>query len=107
VFTRIVELTAARGKARELSNTLQDRALPIMQGLPGFVDAALLVSEAEPDRLVALSNWKTKEDAERYHREHYPNIHRTLERLLDGQPVIRTFDVYLSTSHKISASKAA
>ena len=30
-----------------------------------------------------------------------------LQHLIDAEPVIRTFDVYTSTGHKIAAGKAA
>ena len=33
------------------------------------------LSDTEPNRVLALSFWNTKEDAERYHREQYPAIH--------------------------------
>ena len=48
-----------------------------------------------------------KEDAERYHREQYPKINEMLSHLLDTAPVIRTFDVHTSTTHRVAAGKAA
>ena len=34
-------------------------------------------------------------------------MHETIRHLLESEPVIRTFNVHSSTSHKIAASKAA
>src|SRR5439155_8333521 len=73
----------------------------------GFVDEIVLVSDAERDRLLALSFWKTREDAERYHREQYNTVREKLQHLIDAELVIRTFDVHTSTGHKIAAGKAA
>src|SRR2546422_4261158 len=73
----------------------------------GFVDEIVLVSDAERDRVLALSFWKTREDAERYHREQYNTVREKLQHLIDAEPVIRTFDVHTSTGHKIAAGKAA
>jgi heme-degrading monooxygenase HmoA len=67
----------------------------------------VLVSDVEQDRVLALSVWKTKEDAERYHREQYKNVHETFRHLLKAEPKIRTFDVHTSIGHKIAAGKAA
>ena len=107
MFTRTVEVTAKSGKGRELANTINDKVLPILKKQTGFVDETLLVSDAEPDRIVALSFWQNKEDAEEYQRRQYPAIHDMVQHLLDAEPVIRTFNVDSSTTHKIAAGKAA
>jgi heme-degrading monooxygenase HmoA len=65
------------------------------------------VSDAEPNQVLGLSLWNSKEDAERYHREQYPQVHDTLKHLLEGEPIIRTFDVQSSTTDWITARKAA
>jgi len=46
--------------------------------------------------VLALSFWSSKEDAEQYHWEQYPKISEMLSGLLDGPPVIRTFNVELN-----------
>ena len=107
MFTRIVEVITKSGKARELSNTINDKVLPILKKQAGFVDETVLVSDAEPNRVLAISFWNTKEDAERYHREQYPAIHEIIRSLLDAEPVVRTFNVDSSTTHKIAATRAA
>ena len=107
MFTRTVEVTTKSGKAKELSNTINDKVLPILKKQAGFVDETLLVSDTEPTRVLAISFWNTKGDAERYHREQYPAIHEMIRPLLDADPVVRTFNVDTSTTHKIAASKAA
>ena len=107
MFTRTVEVTTKSGKAKELSNTINDKVLPILKKQTGFVDETLLVSDTEPDRVLAISFWNTKEDAERYHQEQYPAVHDLIRHLLEAEPVVRTFNVDSSTSHKIAASKAA
>ena len=107
MFTRTVELTAKSGKGRELSITINDKVLPILKKQAGFVDETVLVSDAEPNRILALSFWNSKEDAERYHREQYPAIQEMVRHLLDVEPVIRTFNVDSSTTHKVVAEQAA
>ncbi|MGD0214901.1 MAG: antibiotic biosynthesis monooxygenase [Terriglobales bacterium] len=107
MFTRVVELSSKPGKSRELSNTINEKIMPILQKQGGFVDEMLLVSNAEPDRVLALSFWKTKEDAERYHRDQYKNVTETVRHLLAADPFVRTFDVHTSAGLKIVASRAA
>jgi heme-degrading monooxygenase HmoA len=107
MFTRIVEVTTKSEKAKELSNTINDKVLPILKKQTGFVDETVLVSDVEPNRVLAISFWNTKEDSERYHREQYPAIHEMIRPHLDAEPVVRTFNVDSSTVHKVAAEKAA
>jgi heme-degrading monooxygenase HmoA len=107
MFTRIVELTTKPGKNRELSDTVHEKVLAILKKQKGFVDEMVLVSDRDDNRVVGLSFWNTKEDAEQYHRADYPKVQEILRPLLDGEPVIRTFEVHTSTTHKIAAGKAA
>jgi len=107
MFTRAVELTSKSGKSRDLSNAINEQVVPILKKQSGFVDEIVLVSDAERDRVLALSFWKTREDADRYHQEQYNTVREKLQHLIDAEPVIRTFDVHTSTGHKIAAGKAA
>jgi len=107
MFTRVVEVTTKSGKAKELTSIINDKALPILKKQAGFVDETLLVSDPEPDRVLALSFWNSREDAERYNREQYPAIHEMVRHLLETEPVVRTFNVDSSTTHRIAAGKAA
>jgi heme-degrading monooxygenase HmoA len=74
MYTRVVELTTKPGKARELAEAINDKVLPILKKQTGFVDETVLLSDAESQRVLALSFWNSKEDAERYHRERYAKI---------------------------------
>ena len=107
MYTRVVELTTRSGTARELTTLINDKILPILKKQAGFVDETLLVSDTEPNRVLAISFWNTKEDAERYQQEQYPTIHEMIRPHLDADPVVRTFNVDTSTTHRIVASKAA
>ena len=107
MFTRVVELTSKPRKSRELSSLINDTIVPILKKQAGFVDEIVLVSDADSDRVLALSFWKTREDAERYQREQYNSVRETMQSVLEADPVVRTFEVHTSTGHKITAGKAA
>jgi heme-degrading monooxygenase HmoA len=107
MFTRVVEITSNSGKARELCNTIDDKVLPILKKQAGFVDETVLVSDTEPNRILALSFWNTREDAQRYEREQFDTVQKTVQHLLETAPVVQTFDVHTSTAHKVAAEKAA
>ncbi len=107
MYTRVVEMTSKSGKARELCNTIDDKVLPILNKQAGFVDETVIVSDTEPNRVLALSFWHTREDAQRYEREQFDTVQKTVQHLLESAPVVRTFDVHTSTAHRIAAEKAA
>ena len=60
MFTRTVEVTTKSGKAKELSNTINKKVLPILKKQAGFVDETVLVSDTEPSRVLALSFWNSR-----------------------------------------------
>jgi heme-degrading monooxygenase HmoA len=107
MFTRVVEVNTNSGKAQELTSIINDKVLPILKKQVGFVDETVLASDTDPNRVLALSFWNTREDAERYNREQYPAVHEMVRHLLETEPAIRTFNVDTSTTHKITASIAA
>ena len=107
MFTRVVELTSKPGKNTQLAEAINDKVLPILKKQKGFVDETVLVSDKEDNRVLAQGFWKTKEDAEQYHRAEYPKVQEALRPLLEVEPVIRTFEVHTSTTHRIAAGKAA
>jgi quinol monooxygenase YgiN len=107
MFTRIVELIPKSGNQKELTSVVNDKVVPILKKQTGFVDEIVLVSDTEPERVVSLSFWKRSEDAEQYHQKEYAAIRDMVRPLLDADPVIRTFNVSSSTTHKIAAGKAA
>ena len=78
MFTRVVELISESGKAKELANTINEKVVPILKKQRGFVDETVLVSDTEPTRVLGLSFWNSKEDAERYHQG--PRVYLRLTR---------------------------
>ncbi|HVO59867.1 MAG TPA: antibiotic biosynthesis monooxygenase [Terriglobales bacterium] len=107
MYTRIVECHVKPGRKQEATTKMNNEVLPILQKQPGFVDMIGLTDEHDPERLLALSFWTTKEDAERYHREQFSHISDLLKPLLTTTPKVETYNVESSTTHRIAAGKAA
>src|ERR1700732_1686634 len=107
MYTRVVEVTSKSGKARELCTIINDKVLPILTKQAGFVDETVLVSDTEPNRVLALSFWNNREDAQQYQREQFDTVQKTIQHLIETEPTIRTFDVHTSTAHKVTAKQAA
>jgi len=107
MFTRVVEVTSKPGIARDLTRIVNDRVLTILKNQPGFLDEITLISDEDPNRLLAISFWKSKEHAENYHREQYEKVTELISNHIEGKPQVRTFEVEQSTVHKIASGRAA
>jgi quinol monooxygenase YgiN len=107
MFTRIVECYVKKEKKQDFTEKMQNVVLPILQSQPGFVDLLALSSEDEPERVASISLWRSRADAERYHRAHYDEIVDSLRPMLRDEPSIEFYNVEASTAHRIAAVKAA
>jgi quinol monooxygenase YgiN len=107
MFTRIVEIRTKQGKAKEVSQTVNEKILPLLKKQTGFLDEITLISNTDPDRILALSFWKSESDAENYNREQYSNVQQIISQYLDTPPKVQTFEVDTSTVHNIAKGKAA
>ena len=107
MFARIVESTVKPEKRDELQQRLRNEILPLLQKQPGFVDTVGLASKHDPEHMVSISFWKSREDAERHHRENFSRIQDVVKPYLKGSIKVETFNVEDSTIHRIAAGKAA
>jgi hypothetical protein len=107
MFTRVVEITSKSGKATDVTRIVENKVIPFLKSQPGFLDEITMFSDMNPNLLLAISFWKTKDDAERYHQEQYKLVIEALNPVLESAPTIHTFFVANSTIHNIASGKAA
>jgi heme-degrading monooxygenase HmoA len=89
----------------EFTRTLENEVLPLLRKQKGFQDAFSLV-DANGTEAVAIAFWDHQENAEAYNRATYPEVQKTLAKVLDGTPQVKTYEVSNSTFHKIAARAA-
>ena len=107
MYTLIIEGTLQPGKKSEFLNHWNKEILPTLKKQHGFVDEVLLFGSQDPNLGVGLSFWKTREQAERYHREVFPKLAGSVEHLISGAPTVRSFNVEAAEKFKVRAGKAA
>jgi heme-degrading monooxygenase HmoA len=105
MYTRNVNMKLKINSAPEFTRTLENEVIPMLRKQKGFRDEITLVA-AERNEVVAISFWDRKEDAESYNREKYPEILKTLAKVVEGTPRVESFEVANSTSHQIAAKAA-
>ena len=105
MYTRNVSMKVKTNSVPEFTSTLENEVIPMLRKQKGFRDEITLVAP-EQNEVVAISFWDRKEDAEAYNREKYPEILKTLSKVVQGTPRVELFEVANSTSHQIAAKAA-
>ena len=88
---------------RELTQLFDREILPLLQKQNGFADEMTFVDE-DGKQVVAISLWESKESADTYVRETYPQVLKRLSRVIEGTPQVRGYDVAVSTFHRATAT---
>jgi len=107
MFTRVVEIEAKTGKSEQAITKLRNEVVPVLQKQPGFIDLIALRDSDNPQRVMCLSFWNSKESATHYQREHYDSIVQMLKSVLETTPTLETLQVEISTPHRIAIGRAA
>jgi heme-degrading monooxygenase HmoA len=107
MFACVVECQSKAGRSEQVGNKLENDILPILQKQRGFVDLLTLSDKTNPERLVCISFWISREDAEEYHLQHHYTITDILKPVLESPPTLETFAVNVSTAHCIAVGRAA
>jgi quinol monooxygenase YgiN len=74
MFARIVELFPKMEKKEEFIKVMRVQVLPILKQQPGFLEILPFVPEVENEKILAVTLWAEKRDADRYLREVFPKV---------------------------------
>ncbi len=79
MFARIVEFVPKMEKKEEFVKVVRNEILPILRKQPGFLEIIPLFPETITEKLVTITFWSEKENAERYEREVLPRVEEILK----------------------------
>jgi quinol monooxygenase YgiN len=79
MFARIIEITPKLEKKEELINVVRQEILPILKKQPGFIELMPFVPEFHDEKVVAISLWAEKYEAEKYVKEVFPKVEQILK----------------------------
>jgi hypothetical protein len=88
-----IEFVAKPAKSGELRSAISDRVMPLLRERSGFINTILLTSQNEPRRLLAITFWKTSEEAQHAMWEEVPLLCEMLEPLVDSCSRVQAFRV--------------
>jgi heme-degrading monooxygenase HmoA len=104
MFARHVSMHLKPNTRAEFTQTLEKEIIPLLRKQKGFQDEIAFVAAGGGTEVVAISLWDKKEDAEAYQRGSYPEVLKTLAKVVDGTPEVRNFEVTNSTLQRIAVA---
>ncbi len=106
MFARSVSIHLRPNSVAAFTQTIETEILPLLRKQKGFEDELTFVVSGGGEA-VATSLWDRKENADVYSRDGYPSVLKSLAKVIEGTPTVRTYEVSNSTFHKIAAAVAA
>jgi hypothetical protein len=103
MYARNLTLHLKANSAAEFTRTVETDVLPVLRKQNGFKDEITFV-DASRNEAVAISLWDKKESAEAYARDTYPQVLKSMEKVVEGTPELDAYEVSNSTFHKIAAA---
>ena len=102
MFARNVTLHLKPNTAAEFTRTVETDVLPVMRKQNGFKDEITFI-ERDGKEVLAISLWENRDNAEAYGRDTYPQVLKSLDKVVEGTPEVDIYEVSNSTFHKIAA----
>ena len=83
MFARILDCEVKLEKKEEFVKVVKNEILPILRKQTGFLEILPFFSEKmKEEKVMTISLWNTKADAERYEKEFYPKVLNILKPFL-------------------------
>ena len=101
MFSRNVSMRLKPNGITDFTRTLENEIIPLLRKQKGFQDEIAFVTPSGTEA-VGISLWDTKENAEAYDRASYPQVLKTLSKVIEGTPQVRMYEVSNSTFHKVA-----
>jgi heme-degrading monooxygenase HmoA len=106
MFARHVSFRLKPNSAAEATQAFEKEIVPLLRKQKGFRDEITLLA-ADGREAVGISIWDQKESAEAYERSTYAEVLKTMGKVIEGTPQVKTYEVSTSTTHKTIARGTA
>ena len=106
MFARNVSFHLKSNMLSDYTRTFDKDILPLLRKQNGFKDEITFSGPGGID-VTAISLWDNKASSETYNTTTYPEVLKTLAKVIEGTPRVQSGDVVNSTFHKISAGVSA
>ena len=103
MFARNVSIHLKSNMLSDYTRTFEKDVLPLLRQQKGSRDEITLSNPGSVD-VIAISLWDTKTNAEAYNTNTYPEVLKTVARMIDGTPKVQTFEAVTSTFHNVAVA---
>jgi|SRR5579862_641432 len=100
MYARNVSFRLKSNMQPEYARTFESQVLPLLRKQTGFKNEITLSNPGSQDA-VAITLWETKNNADEYNTNTYPQVLKTLANVIDGTPRVQTFETVTSTLHNV------
>ena len=104
MFVRNVAIQLKPNTSTEFSKIFDAEVLPMLRKQTGFQNE---ITYADNSYLNAVSIWDTKQSADTYEKNSYPQVMKLVEKFIDGTPKVRSGEVLSSTLKTLPATEHA
>ena len=102
MYARNVSIHLKPNMLSDYTQTFENDVLPLLRKQNGFKDE-IAFSGSDGTDVTAISLWDNKANAEAYNNNIYPDVVKTLARVMDGTPQVQSGEVVNSTIHQATA----
>ena len=103
MFARTVFFRLKSNMLSDYTRPLENEILPLLRKQKGFKDEITFSNPGSVD-VIAISLWENKANADAYNTNAYPEVLKTVARMIDGTPKVQTFEAVTSTFHQVLAA---
>jgi len=96
MYARIVEFIPKVEEKEVFVKVVRNEVLPILKKQPGFLEILPFVPETKTEKMITITLWAEKRDAERYEREVYPKVERIVKPYLTTPVTFKHYNVETS-----------
>jgi hypothetical protein len=107
MFARIVEFIPRLERKEEFVKVVRNEVLPILKKQPGFLEILPFFPETKTDKVMTITLWTEKREAERYEREVYPKVEKILKPYLTTPVTFKHYTVETSVCEHLVEALAA
>ena len=107
MFARIVEFIPRLEKKEEFVKVVRNEVLPILKKQPGFLEILPFFPETKTEKVMTITLWTEKWEAERYEREVYPKVEEILKPYLTTPVTFKHYTVETSVCEHLVEALAA
>ncbi len=103
MYARNVSFRLKSNMQSDYTRTFENQILPLLRKQKGFKEEISLFSTGSQDA-VAISLWENKNYADDYNTNTYPEVLKTLAKVIDGTPRVHNYETVVSTFHNVAVA---